>query len=76
MLLLLPAQTIPPDQIDWLNLSDPTTFVRLIGLLIPLLTALVSKQVASAGLKALITTLLSAITAAVAVLVTSENTFN
>lgn len=65
----------PPDsptQVDWLNLSDPTSVVRIIGLLIPILTALVTKHVAAQGLKAVTTTVLSAITAAAAVLVAAD----
>lgn len=59
-------------QIDWLNLSDPTSVVRIIGLLIPILTALIAKRVASQGLKATLTLVLSAITAAAAVLVSAD----
>lgn len=60
------------DQIDWLNLSDPTTVVRILGLLIPILTAVVTKRVASQGLKSVVTLVLSAVTAGVAVLVADD----
>ncbi len=60
------------DQIDWLNLSDPTSVVRVLGLLIPILTALITKRVASQGLKSVVTLVLSAITAATAVLVSDD----
>ena len=62
----------PAAQIDWLNLSDATNVVRIIGLLIPVLTALITKRLASQGLKAVTTTVLSAVTAAAAVLVAAD----
>jgi hypothetical protein len=74
-LLLLAADPAPADQVDWLNLSDPTSVVRIIGLLIPILTALVTKHVASQGLKSVVTLVLSAVTAAVAVLVSADGGF-
>lgn len=71
-LLADPSQS---DQIDWLNLSDPTNVVRALGLLIPLLTALVTKKVASQGLKSVVTLVLAAITAGAAVLVADDGGF-
>ena len=50
--LILSAATVPSDQIDWLNLSDPTNVVRAVGFVLPLVTALVTKKFASGGLKA------------------------
>lgn len=72
MLLSLVADPGQVQQIDWLNLSDATNVVRIVGLLIPILTAVVTKHVASQGLKATVTTVLSALTAAVSVLVAAD----
>lgn len=58
--------------VDWFNLGDATNVVRIIGFLIPLVTALVTKSVAAPGLKSVVTTVLSAITAALAVLVAPD----
>jgi hypothetical protein len=73
--LLLAAATVPSDQIDWLNLSDPTNVVRAVGFVLPLLTALVTKKFASGGLKSVVTLVLSALIAVIGTLVTSDGHF-
>lgn len=66
------ADTVSANQADWLNLSDATNVVRIIGILIPLLTALVTKRLATGGLKSVVTLALSVITAVAATLVAAD----
>lgn len=58
------------------DLNDPTAVARLIGLLVPLAVALVTKRVASQGLKGVLNALLSAIGGSVAYLVTKDNGYD
>jgi hypothetical protein len=60
------------NDLDWLNLGDPTNVVRVIGFLLPLLTALLTKHLASARTKALVTTFTAAVVSATAYLVTAD----
>lgn len=76
LLHLVADAPAPAVQIDWLNLSNPITVVRVLGLLIPILTALVTKRLSSQGLKSVVTLALSAITAGVAVLVSADGGFD
>lgn len=50
---------------DWTNLSDGTNLVRVIGLFLSLVTAIVTKKMASSGLKSAVTTALAALTGSV-----------
>lgn len=54
---------------DWFNLDDATNVVRLIGFLLPVATALLTKSNASSGLKAVVNLVLVTLTATVATLV-------
>lgn len=72
MLHFLAADPGPALQADWLNLTDATNLVRVVGFLIPVLTALVAKKVASSGLKSVVTLVLSALTATIATIVAAD----
>ncbi len=61
---------------DWVLAHDPETVVSLIGLLVPVVVAIVSKRVASAGLKGVLNLLLSAVAGSVAYLVTEMGTYD
>lgn len=52
--------------LDWTNLGDTTNLVRIAGLLIPLLTAVLTKRFAGSRVKSLVTLALTALTATVA----------
>lgn len=60
------------EQADWLSLSEPTNLVRLLGIVIPIVTALITKSSASSGLKSVVTTALSAVTATVVYVVAAD----
>lgn len=51
---------------------DSTTVVTLVGILIPILTGLISKKVASGGLKSILTLVLSVLVSVIATLVASD----
>lgn len=52
--------------LDWGNLGDTTNVVRTAGLLIPLLTAVLTKRFAGSRLKSIVTVALTALTSVVA----------
>ena len=52
--------------LDWTNLGDTTNLVRLLGLAIPLLTAVLTKRFAGSRLKSIVTVALTTLTAVVA----------
>lgn len=64
------------EQADWLSLSDPTNFVRLLGIAIPIVTALITKSTASSSLKSIVTTVLSAVTATAAYLIAADGSYD
>lgn len=55
---------------------DPTNLARLLGILVPLLVALVTKKVASQGLKGVLNLLLSAVAGSTAYLVAHDGGYN
>lgn len=66
------AATAADPQANWLNISDPINVVRVLGLLIPIVTALVTKSSATSGQKAVVTLVLSALTSTVVYLVAND----
>lgn len=58
--------------IDWTNWGDATNVVRVLGFLIPIVTALVTKLNASSQVKSLVTLTLAVLTASVATLVAAD----
>jgi hypothetical protein len=63
------------DQTDWLS-AEATNVVRLLGLLIPLLTALLTKKLASQGLKAVVTLISSVLLGSIAYLVAADGGYD
>ena len=59
----------PVTGVDWFNYSEPGNVVLLVGILIPVITAIITKKVASSQIKAISTLTLTAITATVGTLV-------
>lgn len=59
-------------QTNWLNVSDPMNVVRVLGLLIPILTALVTKSSATGGQKAVVTLVLSVLASTAVYLVANS----
>lgn len=55
---------------------DPTNLARLLGVLVPLLVALVTKKVASQGLKGVINLFLSAVAGSTAYLIAHDGGYN
>lgn len=54
---------------DWTNLSDATNLVRAIGVFLTLVTAVLTKKMASSGLKSTVTAVLAAVTGSLVYLV-------
>ena len=54
---------------DFINIEDPANAAKLVGLIVPLLVALVTKKIASSGLKGVLNLGLSAIAGSAAYLV-------
>lgn len=71
-LIMLSAAT----SVDWLGIDDATNMVRLLGLLIPLLTALLTKKFAAQGTKAVITLVASALLGSIAYLATVDGGYD
>ncbi len=61
---------------DFFNLGDPATASRFIGLAIPLLVALVTKRVASRGLKGVLNLVLSAVGGSAVYLVAKDGGYD
>jgi hypothetical protein len=61
--------SLAPTQPDWLNYGDATNVVRLIGIVIPILTALVTRTTAPKRVKSLTTAALSLTTGCISYLI-------
>lgn len=61
-----------PLSLDWTHLSNATNLVRLLGILIPLATAIITKQVAASGLKSVVTLVLSILAGTIVYLVSVD----
>jgi len=76
MYLLTQAAQDAANDPNWLQLGDATNTVRILGFLIPVLTALVTKAVTSSGTKAVVTLVSSALLGATAYLVTKDGGYD